>query len=172
MLSDVATKEYEPISWWSDYLAICLDIRISIRSYLATTCPSDRSLSLPSTEPQPEPQSRNSFGLWLNISILSLSLWLEILSWVKSIPVSLDTAGRTSSRRVLKVLSVWLDLFVVSPSWTMENYETCFKSFTIDPKSNQSYQPCDRDVLTSPIILSPSDDLPLSVSLWLSLYPV
>lgn len=75
----MATKEYEPISWWSDYLAICLDIRISIRSYLATTCPSDRSLSLPlpSNEPQPEPQSRNSFGLWLNISIFSPSLSLS-----------------------------------------------------------------------------------------------
>lgn len=153
----------KPISWWSDYLTICLDIRISLRSYLAATCPSDRSqqpLSLPATEPQPEPQSRNCFGQakhFNSLLSLSLSLWLEILSWVRSIPVSLRTAGRTSSRRVWKVLSVWLDLFVVFLSWTMENYETCFKSFTIDPKSNQSYQPCRRDVLTSSIALSPSE---------------
>lgn len=46
----------------------------------------------------------------------------------------------------------------------MENYETCFKSFTIDPKSNQSDQPCRRVVLTSSITLSHQEDLFLSLS--------
>lgn len=158
----------KPISWWSDYLVICLDIRISRPSYLAATCPNDRGRSYPGQfYLHPEPNHNLNLRVETQTQAKHFnSLARDPIVGQRSCPCApQDARAHAECERYYQFDSIWAVSHMYFLSWTMENYETCFKSFTIDPKSNQSDQPCRRVVLTSSITLSHQEDLSLTLLL-------